>query len=269
MKSYATYLRVSTAKQGRSGLGIDAQRKMCADFIAAANAKMTREFIDVESGAHRDRKGLLEAINFCKKNSCGLVIAKLDRLARNVEFCFKIVNTGVEIHFTDMPQMNTLLLGVFAAVAQYERELTSDRTKKALAAKKARGAKLGGANEKHRETMAAKSDDEKQEIQMKKGKLKSQRYLEGRDQQAFIRVLRNVFPTATNGDDLKTWRWGLINCKATNAERMLAIMADYKELDHEGKLFAKWNFSDETASKKKLTSYLQAFRKSVLKEETN
>jgi hypothetical protein len=162
--------------------------------------------------------------------------------------------------------MNTLLLGVFAAVAQYERELTSDRTKKALAAKKARGAKLGGANEKHRETMAAKTVEEKQKIQMKKGKLKSQRYLEGRDQQAFIRVLRNVFPTATKGDDLKTWRWGAINCKAVNAERMLAIMADYKELDHEGKLFAKWNFSDETASKKKLTSYLQAFRKSVLKE---
>lgn len=269
MKSFATYLRVSTAKQGRSGLGIDAQRKMCADFITAANANMTREFMDVESGTHRDRKGLLEAINFCKRNSCGLVIAKLDRLARDVEFCFKIVNTGVEIHFTDMPQMNTLLLGVFAAVAQYERELTSDRTKKALAAKKARGAKLGGANEKHRETMAAKTVEEKQEIQMKKGKLKTQRYLEGRDQQAFIRVLRNVFPTATKSDDLTRWRWGAINCKAPNAERMLVIMADYKALDHEGKLFAKWNFVDETASKKKLIGYLQAFRKSVLKEETN
>ncbi len=96
-----------------------------------------------DSGKSKDRKGLLDAIEFCKKNKCELVFAKLDRLARDVEFTFKVVNTGIQVHFCDMPQLNTLILGVMATVAQYERELISQRTKQALAAKKARGCKLG------------------------------------------------------------------------------------------------------------------------------
>lgn len=132
MKQYATYLRVSTQKQGRTMLGIEAQRKMCQDFVSQNNGNIKHEFMDIESGTHRNRKGLQDAIVFCKVNNCPLIIAKLDRLARDVEFCFKVINTGIEIHFCDMPTINTLLLGVFASVAQYERELTSDRTKKAL-----------------------------------------------------------------------------------------------------------------------------------------
>jgi DNA invertase Pin-like site-specific DNA recombinase len=137
MKQYAIYIRVSTQKQGRSGLGLESQKKICEDFIHSESGNKIAEFMDVESGTHRDRRGLREAITFCQANKCCLVIAKLDRLCRDVEFCFRVVNTGIDIHFCDMPTINTLLLGVFASVAQYERELTSDRTKKALAVKKA------------------------------------------------------------------------------------------------------------------------------------
>ena len=77
MKQYASYLRVSTRKQGASGLGLEAQRKMCKDFISLQGGVSVQEFVDVESGTHRERKGLLDAINYCKKNNCALVIAKL------------------------------------------------------------------------------------------------------------------------------------------------------------------------------------------------
>lgn len=137
-KRYVIYIRVSTKRQGISGLGLEAQRKICMDFIERENGVCVNEFQDVESGKSRTRPGLWEAIEYCRKNSkfgvdqCTLVIAKLDRLARDIEFTFKVINSGIEIRFCDMPIVNTMTLGVLAAVAQYERELISGRTKAAL-----------------------------------------------------------------------------------------------------------------------------------------
>lgn len=139
MKKFATYIRVSTQKQGNSKLGLEAQTEICQNYIDSVGGTLVKTFQDVESGKSRTRKGLWDAISFCQANNCTLVIAKLDRLARDVEFTFKVINTGVQIHFCDMPQVNTMILGVFASVAQYERELISQRTKAALDAKKARG----------------------------------------------------------------------------------------------------------------------------------
>lgn len=139
MRKFVIYIRVSTQRQGHSGLGLDAQLQICNSFIEAQNGECVEVFKDVESGKSRTRQGLWSAIEYCKTNNCPLVIAKLDRLARDVEFTFKVINSGVEIHFCDMPMVNTMILGVFASVAQYERELISARTKAALDAKKARG----------------------------------------------------------------------------------------------------------------------------------
>lgn len=138
-RQYISYLRVSTQKQGAEGLGISAQRSMCEQFVRSKGGEIVKEFLDVESGKSRTRAELWQAIEFAKANNVPLVIAKLDRLARDVEFTFKVMNTGIEIHFTDMPVVNTMILGVFASVAQYERELISARTKAAFAAKAARG----------------------------------------------------------------------------------------------------------------------------------
>lgn len=138
-RQYITYLRVSTQKQGAEGLGISAQRAMCEQFVRGKGGEIVREFLDVESGKSRTRAELWQAIEYSKANNVPLVIAKLDRLARDVEFTFKVMNTGIEIHFTDMPVVNTMILGVFASVAQYERELISARTKAALRAKVERG----------------------------------------------------------------------------------------------------------------------------------
>ena len=264
MKKYAVYIRVSTQRQGVSGLGLESQQKICGDFIKANNGEKVAEFKDVESGTHRDRKGLLSAIDYCKRNDCALVIAKLDRLARDVEFCFKVVNTGIEIHFCDMPTINSLLLGVFASVAQYERELTSDRTTKALAAKRERGESTGGASERWRMSYEKKTWEQKHNEGMKKGMTKNLRHLESRDVQVFMKVLRNVFPDACTGD-VTEWDWDKINTKADNRAKILGLMRDYKEL--EPTLFVKWDFDvDDILSRPlltKLSSYIVALRKSV------
>lgn len=141
---YCIYIRVSTKRQGASGLGLEAQKKMCMDLIEREGGECAAEFKDVESGTHRDRPGLWNAIDYCRLHNCTLVIAKLDRLARDVEFTFKVINSGIQIRFTDMPIMNTMILGVFASVAQYEREMCSGRTKAALGEIKDDIAKNGG-----------------------------------------------------------------------------------------------------------------------------
>lgn len=146
---FVTYVRVSTKRQERSGLGLEAQRKMCNDYIERQGGVILKEFQDALSGKDVNRPGLWAAIEFCKThgtpmNPCVLVIAKLDRLARNVEFTFRIINSGIQIYVCDLPILNTLVLGVFASVAQYERELITQRTKGALDAIKDDIKKNGG-----------------------------------------------------------------------------------------------------------------------------
>lgn len=143
MKKYSIYLRVSTQRQFDSHLGIEAQTKTCKDYIASVGGEVDKIFVDAKSGKSRDRKGLWDAIEHCKNTGQTLVFAKLDRLARDVEFTFKIKNTGIDLYFCDMPVCNSMILSVFAGVAEYERGLISSRTKSALQAKKDRGEKLG------------------------------------------------------------------------------------------------------------------------------
>ena len=256
MKQYAIYLRVSTKKQGANGLGIEAQRKLCMDFISQNKGEFTKEFMDVESGTHRDRKGLWQAIEYCKANGCSLVIAKLDRLARDVEFCFKVMNTGLDIHFTDMPILNCMVLGVFASVAQYEREMCSKRTKDALQAKKAKGAKLGGSNEKFRIAMTAKKLSERSHAS---GRTKSKAKTMERDFVVFAKILRKVFPAATKGNG-NDWAWKDINTAGENKNKVLSLMLNYKEL--EPTLFASWDFScDSRRLQVRLASQISNMRK--------
>lgn len=141
MKKYVSYIRVSTAKQGQSGLGLEAQRQAVQSFLK--DADHLTEFVEIESGKKDRRPQLVAAIYLAKANGATLVIAKLDRLSRNAAFIFKLRDTKVDFVCCDMPDANTLTVGIMAVMAQHERELTSKRTKDALAAKKAQGAKLG------------------------------------------------------------------------------------------------------------------------------
>jgi DNA invertase Pin-like site-specific DNA recombinase len=139
---HVAYYRVSTKQQGQSGLGLEAQRTQVMGFIGG-QAQLVREFIEVESGKRNSRPQLLEALVYAKQNKARLVIAKLDRLSRNAGFIFALKDSGVDFVCADMPDANTLTIGIFATLAQHEHELIGERTKKALAIKKQQGFVLG------------------------------------------------------------------------------------------------------------------------------
>ncbi len=143
---FIAYYRVSTERQGRSGLGLDAQRKAVADYLNGGAWTLLEEFVEVESGKRSDRLELAKALKACRARRAVLVIAKLDRLARDAHFLLGLQKAGVDFVAADMPTANRLTVGIMALVAEEEARMISARTKAALAAAKARGAKLGFAN---------------------------------------------------------------------------------------------------------------------------
>jgi DNA invertase Pin-like site-specific DNA recombinase len=145
-QKFVAYERVSTARQGRSGLGLEAQRKAIDDFAASRRADVLARFTEVESGRKNERPELQKALTLAKLTGATLVIAKLDRLSRNAAFLLTLRDSGVRFLACDMPEANDLTVGIMALVAQQEREAISRRTKEALAAAKARGVKLGNPN---------------------------------------------------------------------------------------------------------------------------
>ena len=140
---FIAYFRVSTQRQGRSGLGLEAQRKAVMDHLNGGAWHLVGEFTEIESGKRNDRPQLAAALEACRKQKATLIIAKLDRLARNVAFIANLMEASVDFIAVDFPQANRLTLHILAAVAEHEREMISARTKAALAAAKARGRKLG------------------------------------------------------------------------------------------------------------------------------
>lgn len=148
VERFVVYHRVSTARQGASGLGLDAQAEAVAMFVAAKPHDIIGTFTEIESGKRNDRPKLAEAIALCKKHKATLLIAKLDRLARNVHFISGLMEAGVEFVAVDNPHATRLMVHLLAAVAEHEREMISQRTKDALAMAKARGVILGANGKK-------------------------------------------------------------------------------------------------------------------------
>ncbi|MEG1915849.1 MAG: recombinase family protein [Muribaculaceae bacterium] len=141
MKTYIAYLRQSTIKQQLSGLGVEAQREIIHNHVKSK--PILAEYIETESGKKSNRPQLLTALAMCRKTNSVLIVAKLDRLSRNVAFTSKLLESDVEIIFCDFPQANRLILHIISSIAEYEAGLISQRTKQSLQAKKARGIKLG------------------------------------------------------------------------------------------------------------------------------
>jgi len=141
MDKFVTYYRVSTEKQGQSGLGLNAQRTTVSNY--AKDGLIIAEFVEMESGKVNRRPELLKALDLAKKENATLLIAKLDRLSRNASFIFSLKDAGVNFIACDLPQANTLTIGIMAVMAQQERELISSRTKAALSELKKKGVKLG------------------------------------------------------------------------------------------------------------------------------
>jgi DNA invertase Pin-like site-specific DNA recombinase len=141
--NYVSYLRVSTARQGRSGLGLEAQRKDVADFLDGGRWKLIGEHVEIESGRRKDRPELERALAMCRLRKATLVVARMDRLSRNASFLLRLQDSGAKFVAADVPFATDLTVGILAMVAQYEAEAISSRTKAALAAAKRRGVVLG------------------------------------------------------------------------------------------------------------------------------
>jgi len=140
---FISYLRVSTAKQGKSGLGLEAQQQAIENYLNGGSWNLLKEYIEIESGKNNDRPKLKEALAACQRTRATLLIAKLDRLSRNVAFIANLMESGVDFIACDFPTANKLTVHILAAMAEYEREMISKRIKDALKAAKIRGVKLG------------------------------------------------------------------------------------------------------------------------------
>jgi len=140
---FVAYYRVSTEKKGQSGLGLEAQRKAVLDYLNGGRWKMIEEFTEIESGKKSDRPELEKALKLCKKEQATLIIAKLDRLARNVHFISGLMERGTKFCAVEFPNADPFMLHIHAAMSEHERRLISARTKAGLERAKARGVKLG------------------------------------------------------------------------------------------------------------------------------
>jgi DNA invertase Pin-like site-specific DNA recombinase len=141
---FVAYFRVSTARQGASGLGLEGQREAVRAYLNGGDWTLLGEFTDVESGKNADRPQLAAAMNLARRTGATLLIAKLDRLSRDAHFLLGLEKAGVEFVACDMPNANRLTVRLMAVIAQEEREMIAARTRTALAAAKARGQVLGG-----------------------------------------------------------------------------------------------------------------------------
>ena len=141
--NYVCYYRVSTQRQGQSGLGLEAQRKSVADYLNGKQHNIIDEVTEVESGRNTNRVKLKAAIDLCQATNATLLVAKFDRLSRNARFLLQIKESGVKIAAADMPDVDELVIGIMAMVAQHEAKAISERTRAALQAAKARGVVLG------------------------------------------------------------------------------------------------------------------------------
>lgn len=140
---YIAYYRVSTKRQGASGLGLDAQKEAVARFLNGGDWRLLADFTEVESGKNNNRPMLGAALRACRMSNATLIVAKLDRLSRDLEFLVKLQNSKTKFICADMPEANPLTIHIYAAMAQHERSMISTRIKEALAMARARGTVLG------------------------------------------------------------------------------------------------------------------------------
>ena len=143
MQKFVAYYRVSTGKQGASGLGLEAQQATARAFVEARGGNLVGEYREVESGAKGEREQLQAAMRDCRLKGATLLIAKLDRLSRDLRFLLSVKGSGVRFVCCDNPEANELTINLLAIIAEHERKLISERTRAALTAAKARGVKLG------------------------------------------------------------------------------------------------------------------------------
>ena len=203
-KKVVAYYRVSTKKQGKSGLGLEGQQSTVAEFVRQHGRKLIGEYVEIETGKSKDRPELKKAIAHAKRSKATLVVAKLDRLARNVAFTSALMEANVDFVACDNPHANKFTIHILAAVAEHEAEQISQRTKVALAAAKRRGVKLGSARPGH-----WKGREDKRQAGLRKARVAAAKA----HREAFDDEYADLYPTVKElheaGESLQTIADGL------------------------------------------------------------
>lgn len=263
VKKYIGWRRVSTFKQNRSGLGLEAQKEIIRYFVERDNGELVADYSECYTGTELSGcKELRKAMQHAKNIGAVLVIAKSDRF-RNCQEALGILDEMGEGHieFCDLPHSDRFTLTLFWALAEREALITSIRTKQALAAKRARGEKLGGACDAWQESYKNKNENEIKKTAMARGNMKRIRHQQSRDMVAFKMVLKKVFPRYTKSDNPGDWQWAFITTKETYRKQILSLMEDYKALDDN--LFRNWDFNNAKGFEvQKLRNYLSNFKRS-------
>ena len=267
VKKCISWRRVSTFKQNRSGLGLEAQSEIIRYFIEREGGELIADYAECYTG--KELSGCTElrkAMNHAKKENAVLVIAKSDRF-RNCQEALGILSEMGEgnLEFCDLPHSDRFTLTLFWALAEREALITSIRTKQALAALKARGdVKLGAASVKYKINRQKKDKDLIKQEDMDRGQSKREHWQASRDVQTFLKVLKRVQPEHCTAEDPKDWEWGGINSKCGRREQMLQLMKDFKEMDAEGKLFRRWNLANihSRQNQMRLCAFIQRTRTS-------
>lgn len=263
-RKFISWRRVSTFKQNRSGLGLEAQKEIIRYFVEREQGELIADYSECYTG--KELGGCVElrkAMEHAKRANAVLIIAKTDRF-RNCQEALGILDEMGEsnIEFCDLPHSDRFTLTLFWALAEREALITSIRTKQALAAKKARGEKIGAACDNYnlsQEQIAARAS--------KAGLTRSRRVLEHRDTQVLIKIMKQVFDQCATTPE-REWQQSFVNTKYESREKIFQLMRDYKEIDDTNKLFAKWDLSANDAKfQMKLADKLNTIVKLLNKAE--
>ncbi len=270
-KQFISWRRVSTFRQSKSGLGLEAQKEIIRYFIERDKGDWIADYEECYTGT--ELSGCVElrkAMNHAKNIGATLIIAKTDRF-RNTAEALKIYEEMGDGHimFCDLPSSDKFSLTLFFALAEREALIVSIRTKQALAVKKAQGCKLGASSDKYQECYKKKTRIQIEQEAEKRGKTRRDRHHQDRNIVAMVKIIRKVFPCETMCEDPKDFEWNHIDCKAENRVKILSYMRDFADMDETGNLFRGWDFTDiesNNGTAQKLRSYMQRIRCSYKKE---
>lgn len=269
-KKYISWRRVSTFKQNKSGLGLEAQKDIIRFFIERDKGEWIADYEECYTGT--ELSGCVElhkAMQHAKRENAILIIAKSDRF-RNTAEALKIYEQMGDgnIMFCDLPTSDKFSLTLFFALAEREALLVSIRTRQALAAKKKRGEATGGASPKWRETFNKQTREQKDEYLKRRGCTINDKSLQKKEVQVFLRIVKKAFEF--DNDDATSWDWTQVNTRGENKNRLLDMMKDFRDLDDNGVLFHTWNFNDnKTKLQIKLATLIKNTRRMVFYRQKN
>lgn len=270
------YSRVSTSDQS-----LAQQERTVYEWLHRHDMEVSKVYSDegVSGGvSYKDRKLGKEVLPVMRAGDM-LIVSEISRLGRSMFDLSKliheelkprkirlvVVGMGLDLRCDNLTAMDELILNNFSFAAQLEKQLISERTKSALAVKKSQGVKLGAASPKYIDNYNKLTETQKLTRNMRKGVMKRMRHQQSKDFVTFKKIIKKVFPEYTEAEDVKDWKWGYINMKRENREKVLELMKDYKELDNTGQLFRKFDFeNDMEFCDARIHQYLQRFRNSCI-----